>query len=313
MFYNVENYFDIYNDSLFADEEFLPGNDKNWNYSRYKEKTLHLFKTIAAVGENRPPEIICFAEIENKNVLYELAKNTPLEKYDFEIEHFESPDFRGIDVGLIYRSDIIRKLSSQKIHVSFPSDPHRTTRDILYFKGLTEKSDTLHLFVNHWPSRRGGQIASAPRRMAAARVLKRKTDSIISINPCAKIVITGDFNDEPHDESLRTGLSASTQHEDQKCGVLYNISGSLLETCQCGTYRYRAHWNMLDQFIVSGKLLISETGLRTCTECLYIAEFDFLLIEDEKYGGVKPFRTYQGPVYKAGFSDHLPVFLDLFY
>ncbi len=313
MFYNVENYFDIYDDSLFADGEFLPGNDKNWNYYRYKEKTLHLFKTIAAIGETRPPEIICFAEIENKNVLFELTKNTPLEKYNFEIVHFESPDFRGIDVGLIFRSDVIQKLASQRIAVSFPSDPHRTTRDILHFKALVMRSDTLHVFVNHWPSRRGGQKASESKRMAAARILKEKTDSILLINPCANIVITGDFNDEPYDESLRVGFSALTLQENQECGILYNLSGLLRENCQCGTYRYGAHWNMLDQFIVSGKLLISDVGLRTCSECLQIAGFDFLLIEDKKYGGVKPFRTYQGPVYKGGFSDHLPIFLDLFY
>lgn len=313
MFYNVENYFDTSNDSLTADDEFLPESDKNWNYYRYKDKTINLFKTIAAVGEFRPPEIICFAEIENKSVLYELVKNTPLEKYNYDIVHFNSPDIRGIDVGLIFRSDILKKISSQPIPISFPNDPHRTTRDILYFKAHIQQSDTIHLFVNHWPSRRGGQNISKPYRMRAAQVLKIKTDSILKLNPCANIIITGDFNDEPHNESLSTYLATKLIKESSDCSSLYNLSGMLQEKCKCGTYRYRSQWNMLDQFIVSGNLLFSQGKLITCDECLHIARFDFLLIEDKKYGGYKLFRTYQGPVYLGGFSDHLPIYLDLYY
>lgn len=313
MFYNVENYFDTQNDSLTADDEFLPDSDKDWNYYRYNEKTLHLFKTIVAVGEILPPEIICFAEIENESVLFELVKNTPLEKYEYEIVHFNSPDFRGIDVGLIFRKDAFKKLAAQKIPVCFPLNPQRTTRDILYFKVLTIRSDTLHLFVNHWPSRRGGQKVSEPYRIIAAMALKAKTDSILTINPYAKIIITGDFNDEPHDESLTLGLSALTPEEPLISTSLYNLSASLHERCKCGSYRYGAHWNMLDQFIVSGNLLMAGDGIKTCYQCIDIAQFNFLLIEDKKYGGVKPFRTYQGPIYKGGFSDHLPIYLDLFY
>jgi endonuclease/exonuclease/phosphatase family metal-dependent hydrolase len=313
MFYNTENYFDVYDDSLGADEEFLPGSEKDWNKYRYREKTLHLFKTIAAVGEKRPPEIVCFAEVENKNVLYELVKNTPLEKYPMEVVHFDSPDQRGIDVGLIFHSDRVEKIAARKIPVTFPEDPYRTTRDILYFKASVLKSDTIHLFVNHWPSRRGGQKASEPYRIAAALILKAKTDSLLNCNPYANIIITGDFNDEPYDESLSQAMAAQTQIDTLASTSLYNLSAIHYETCKCGTYRYGALWNMLDQFIVSGGLLGSWNTLHTCIGCLHIAQFDFLLVEDNKYGGTKPFRTYQGPIYKGGFSDHLPVYLDLFY
>jgi predicted extracellular nuclease len=313
MFYNVENFFDTRNDSLTADDEFLPGSDKDWNNYRFKEKTIHLFKTIAAVGETFPPEIICFAEIENKKVLFELVKNTPLEKYEYEIVHYDSPDFRGIDVGLIYRKDVLKKICSQQLPISFPFDPSRTTRDILYLKALTENSDTIHLFVNHWPSRRGGQNISEPYRIHVAKILKAKTDSILMINPCANIIITGDFNDQPYDKSLTQSLSADTPDEPYLCATLYNLSAHLLETCKCGTYRYQMNWNMLDQFIVSGNLLHFGSGLKTCSECLHIARFSFLLLEDKKYGGDKPYRTYQGPIYKGGFSDHLPIYLDVYY
>jgi predicted extracellular nuclease len=313
MFYNVENYFDTFDDSVTADNEFLPQSEKNWNYYRYKEKTTQLFKTIAAVGELQPPEIICFAEIENKKVLLDLIRKTPLEKFEFEIVHFDSPDHRGIDVGLIYRKDLIIKLDSRKIPVLFSYNSKHTTRDILYFKGLTQKSDTFHLFVNHWPSRRGGKNISQPYRLNAARTLKLNIDSILNINSCANVIITGDFNDEPFDQSLTTGLVAQIKLTSPVCSSLYNLSVILLDVCKCGTYRYRSQWNMLDQFIVSGNLLLSEDGLRTKPEYLHIADFNFLLIEDSKYGGYKPYRTYQGPIYKGGFSDHLPVYLDLFY
>lgn len=313
MFYNVENYFDTRDDPLTADEEFLPESEKNWNFYRYREKTLNLFKTIVAVGESRPPEIICFAEIENKSVLFELIRNTPLEKYEFEIVHYDSPDIRGIDVGLIFRKDMIKKLASQKISITFPFDTLRTTRDILYFKGLTPHSDTLHIFINHWPSRRGGQQVSEPYRILVAQVLRSKCDSILKLNSCANIIITGDFNDEPYNESLSQGLGAVPAVEQYHCSILYNLSALLVEECKCGTYRYRAYWNMLDQFIISGNLLLPQSNLKTGKECLHIANFDFLLIEDKKYGGTKPFRTYQGPVYKGGFSDHLPIYLDLYY
>jgi hypothetical protein len=149
--------------------------------------------------------------------------------------------------------------------------------------------------------------------MHVAQILKAKVDSILAINPCANIIITGDFNDEPHDESLTRGLLASIPGEHHVCASLYNLSAPLYDTCKCGTYRYKAHWNMLDQFIVSGNLLLSDNGLKTCNECLHVAQFDFLLIEDKKYGGSKPYRTYLGPIYKGGFSDHLPICLDLFY
>ena len=312
MFYNVENFFDTYDDSLTADNEFLPESEKEWNYFRYKEKTINLFKTIAAVGEVLPPEIICFAEIENYNVLYEIANNTPLEKYDYEIVHFDSPDIRGIDVGLLFRRNIISKLEAKRIPVLFPFNSNQTSRDILYFKALMLKSDTVHLFVNHWPSRRGGEILTAPYRKEVAQILKTRTDSILKSNPCANIIITGDFNDEPSNESLTEGLNALTEIHSTTCLSLYNLSGRLQNLCKCGSYRYKSDWNMFDQFIVSGNLLTDRDGMKTCVDCLQIAKFDFLLIEDKKYGGYKPYRTYQGPVYKGGFSDHLPVYLDLF-
>jgi len=313
MFYNTENLFDSYNDTLVNDEEFLPGSEKKWTYDRFHHKTINLYKTIAAIGETKPPEIICFAEVENKYVLLELIRNTPLEKYPYGVVHFDSPDPRGIDVGLLYRKDVVQPIQSRPINISHPSDTLRTTRDILFLQAVINSSDTLNLFVNHWPSRRSGVRKSEPLRMQAASTLRKNVDSILGIDPCANIIITGDFNDEPFNRSMKESLKTLIPDKYFQCDELYNLSESLMKNCYCGTYRYESVWNMFDQFIVSGALLDNKQSISTCAECIHIADFDFLLIEDEQFGGRKPFRTYVGPVYKGGFSDHMPVYLDLYY
>jgi predicted extracellular nuclease len=313
MFYNTENLFDTQNDSLTNDEEFLPGSEKAWTNARYQAKLMNIFKTVAAVGESEAPEIICFAEIENKGVLNDLIRRTPLEKHPYQVIHYESPDRRGIDVGIIYRKDIVTAIESMPIGIRFPFDSAARTRDILYVKFLTQRSDTLHVFINHWPSRRGGEKQSEAYRTYVAGVLRTKVDSLFGINPAARIIITGDFNDEPADKSLSFALNTKTPGNTILTDVLYNLSQPLMDRCNCGTYRYKSEWNMIDQFIVSGSLLSAGKTLHTCIGCLHIGDFEFLQSEEKKYGGTKPFRTYQGPKYIGGFSDHLPIYLDLFY
>jgi endonuclease/exonuclease/phosphatase family metal-dependent hydrolase len=313
MFYNTENLFDTLDDMLTNDAEFLPTSDRQWNTFRYNKKILNIFKTIAAVGETEAPEIICLAEIENGRVLHDLILHTPLEKYPYTIVHYESPDKRGIDAAMLYRKDKISLIHSAPIRVAFFQDTMQRTRDILYAKLVLLKRDTVHLFVNHWPSRLGGEKRSEYRRQDAAWILKRKIDSIFTDSPDAKIIVTGDFNDQPTNESISKTLQALNLFEYQGNNALYNLSGILQNECDCGTYRYKAEWDMFDQFIVSGSLLQDDTALHTCISCVHIADFDFLLTEDKKYGGNKPLRTYQGPRYIGGFSDHLPIYLDLFY
>jgi hypothetical protein len=312
MFYNTENFFDTIDDPLTADNEFLPGSELNWDKSRYYTKINHIYQTIAAVGEDSPPEIIGFAEIENRKVLSDLIYHSPLEKCNYKIIHKDSPDPRGIDVGLLYLPDKIKYLKSEFIEINFPNHPEKKTRDILYFKCLVN-GDTLNIFINHWPSRKGGQKKSEPYRKLVASILKQKVDSLLRINPLANIIITGDFNDQPDNKSLSVSLGALKESQNTETGKLYNLSWSLKENCQCGTYRLSSNWDMLDQFIVSGSLLKTRNIIETCSQCIHIGQYSFLLKEDQKYGGFKPFRTYTGPAYKGGFSDHLPVFLDLYF
>ncbi|NJO88701.1 MAG: hypothetical protein HC831_06850 [Chloroflexia bacterium] len=224
MFYNTENLFDTENDSLTTDEEFLPNGPKFWTSNKYYTKLNQIATTIVSIGGWTSPEIIGLCEVENRKVLDDLCKKTGLKNLNYRIIHKESPDNRGIDVALLYQKDSFKPLGYKAIQVTFPFSPGSTTRDILYVKGLTKNEDTLHLFVNHWPSRWGGQLESESRRMEAAKTLKTQTDSIFNNYQNAKIVIIGDFNDYPDNKSIKQILKASNNFENFVNYELYNLS-----------------------------------------------------------------------------------------
>ena len=307
MFYNVENFFDTVNDPTTNDDDFTPEGSMRWTHSRYVEKRNNIYRVIANVGGWDPPALAGFCEIENRDVLEDLIKNTPLEKYPYRIIHEDSPDQRGIDVALLYRGDYLTCISQQFIRVSFP-DNRRRTRDILYAALRTNNGDTLHVFVCHWPSRLGGQRQSEPGRMLAASLVRQKVDSIFNRNPMAKIVITGDFNDNPPDRSLTSGLQALNDTAQAKPSALFNLSAYKMKE-STGTIKYQGVWSVFDQIIVSGGLL--RGTLRTEVDRSHIFRADYLFEPDPRYQGIRPFRTYIGPRYNRGFSDHLPVYLDM--
>lgn len=306
MFYNVENLFDTINDPATNDDDFTPKGNYHWNNFRLNKKLNNIYKVIVSAGETEPPEIIAFAEVENKKVIEKLIFNTPLSKYKYSIVHKDSPDERGIDVALIYRPDKIKKISSDYFQIFFKT--RDKTRDILLFSFANHKNDTVHLFVNHWPSRSGGQSETEQKRMYVARILKSKTDSIFRNNKNARIILTGDFNDEPTDKSLLQGLKAIKPGNISGTG-LYNLSFYYAGT-STGTLKYKGTWNIFDQMIVSGNLLV-KNRLYTQPQFFRIYNEKFLLKQDDRHMGFRPFRTYRGFYYEGGFSDHLPVILDL--
>ncbi|MCF8373241.1 MAG: hypothetical protein K9H64_16600 [Bacteroidales bacterium] len=313
MFYNVENLFDTFDDPEKNDEDFLPNGKMNWTFDRYQKKLNNISKVVAAVGQWELPELIGLCEIENRKVLEDLVQNTALTKADYGIIHKESPDERGIDVAALYRKDLVKPLSYQAIPVIF-DDAGDKTREILYFKSLVRKTDTIHFFVNHWPSRWGGQEKSEPKRMAAAKSLKHVTDSILKVNPQAKLIITGDFNDDPIDKSLKEVLQANDPVSVES-GKLYNLSLQHYSPSEKGSLKYKGNWNVFDQFIVSSGLLENSEGFHTSlsdSHIFYGTEGnEFLLEEDTRYQGKEPNRTYHGPTFHGGYSDHMPVYLDL--
>lgn len=311
IFYNVENLYDPYNDTTKLDDEFTSMGARRWTYGKFLEKIFHLSRLILSIGEWDPPAIMGMCEVENLYVLKKLIYDTPLKCVKYRIIHYDSPDIRGVDVALIYRPEKFNVLYSGSFKVKFPFDSLSYTRDILYVKGTVFKSDTVHLFINHWPSRRGGYKESTPKRNFVARLLKSKVDSLLSKNPNSNIIIMGDFNDEPGNESLCEILKAKPDTQNLQSTDLINLMSVKTNDWNQGTIKYQGKWSIFDQFIVSGSLFREQNGIHTSLKDAHIFKTDFLLNDDARFLGSKPNRTYVGPRYNGGFSDHLPIFLDI--
>ena len=216
-------------------------------------------------------------------------------------------------LAFLYQPDKFEPLWHEAIGVYFPFDTSSKTRDILYVKGVIANTDTIHFFVNHWPSRYGGYLATKPKREFVAGVLRTKVDSIFQTDIQAKILIMGDFNDDPDDESVLKVLNAKSDTAGLQNTDLFNLMFIYEKKWKSGTLKYQGNWNVFDQLIISEALFSGVSGLKISDEGAKIFNPDFLFEEDKKHLGVKPFRTYSGPKYQDGFSDHLPVYLDLIF
>lgn len=310
LFYNVENFFDIYDDTLREDNDFLPQGLMRWNYKRYNDKINSLYKVITAAGEWDSPTIAGFCEVEKKSVLKDLITKTYLQKYNYGIIHEESDDIRGIDVCLIYRMDITELLFYHYYKTARLVDEEFRTRSVLYSKWQIF-GDTIHLFLNHWPSRRGGVMAGESLRRSIAEMVKEKADSISSVaGGKARIIIAGDFNCTPGDSEVGVLSGKSEKSNEGNDAAFVNLSESDASK-GLGTYRYLGTWEMIDQVFVSEWFLECGEGLYTDAGFFRIFNSEFLLRRDPAYPGSIPFSTYRGYRYQGGFSDHLPVILDL--
>jgi predicted extracellular nuclease len=300
VFYNLENLFDTIDDPAIDDEEFLPEADRHWNTERYEKKLQDIAQVIAAINTEELPELIGVCEIENQTVLNDLVEEEPLAGGNYQIVHIDSPDKRGIDVGLLYRKGEFKVLDKEAILV----DPGFETRDILHVFGKLGK-DKVHVFVNHWPSRWGGMEKSQPNRIVAAQTLKNKVNDILKDNAKAKIIIIGDMNDEPDNKSLAEILDAQTP--DSKAD-LYNLMIPLDEQ-NLGSYNYRGDWNMIDNIVVSASVLHGN-GFVANDQLGQVFHQPWMEYHNNS-GQMSPNRTYGGPNYYGGISDHFPVFLQL--
>lgn len=307
VFWNVENLYDPYDDTTKLDDEFTSAGAKHWTWSKFNLKLNHVAKTLIAIGEWEAPAIAGLCEVENRYVLNKLIYETPLKPWQYKCIHHESPDLRGIDVALIYRPSVFNVLGSKSISIRFPFDTLAQTREILMVKGILFGMDTIHLFVNHWPSRRGGYLGSQPRRNWVASVLKVLIDSVLRSHPASNIVVMGDFNDEPENESLKVVLGAKTEINAIPSDTLFNLMGVRNKIRMEGTLKYRDQWSTFDQFLVTGALIGGTSGLKAGTRDVRIFSSKFLLEEDQTYFGEKLNRTFVGPRYHGGFSDHLPI------
>jgi predicted extracellular nuclease len=311
MFYNVENLFDPFNDSLKNDDEFTPDGPRFWTWNRMNEKVNNIYKVITAVGEWDPPTMVGLCEIENRFVIERITKHTPLSKFDYRIVHRDSPDARGIDVGLLYRPDQFTVQEERFFRVTYPDNSDRATRDVLYARGVLTSKDTLHVFVNHWPSKFGGALVTEPGRIAAGKLVRQKVDSIRIFYPNAHIIIMGDFNDTPASRPLVEGLNALPPSQPLKPDGLYNLHYTYEQRSE-GTLKFQGAWEVIDMMIVSKSLLNRMHGVYTTLDGGKIYRGDFLLEEDDRFVGVRPKRTYIGFRYHGGYSDHLPIYIDLY-
>lgn len=280
MFWNLENFF------YPAKEETIKENPKAVTWKRFRTKRDLISKTIIAIKdkEGEYPSLIGLCEVENLRTLKNLLYDTPLSRLGYGIIHKDSPDPRGIDAALLYRREEIKILDTAFLRIrSF------RTRDILYAKVYSQiLRDTVHIFVNHWPSKLGGEKKSAPRRQEAALLLNSHIDSILKANPNAQIVAMGDFNDSPSSHRSLENLSLSLKDSLRRSHAAIS-----------GTHKYKGRWEMLDQFLVS----------KTMNAKVQVLTFRHLLQTDKKYLGEKTKRTFIGPRFNAGASDHLPILL----
>ena len=286
---NCENLFDTRHDSLKNDLEFLPDGSYKWTPSRYWAKLNHLGQEIVAQSDP-VPDFVAMCEVENDSVMFDLTKRSLLRNAGYEYVMTSSPDERGIDVALLYQPASFALLNSRSIRI-LPLPDTRPTRDILYASGLIITGDTLHVFVVHAPSRRGGEEASRPYRLHVASRLAEAVDSVYAISRDAKIIIAGDFNDYADSPALKY------LYEHHLTNISHDAQGSHGAKA---TYRWHGEWRSLDQILCSPSLAAAKQ------ECK-IGDLPFLLEDDEKYGGKKPYRTYLGPRYLGGYSDHLPL------
>ena len=298
MFWNVENLFDTKDNPRKNDNEFLPDAHRRWTLFRYRDKLNKIAKTLIACGDGQVPSLVGLCEVEDDSCLYDLTRHTPLREAGYRYAITDSPDQRGIDVALLYREGEFRPIGRRGIRIPHKLVKRGATRDILHVAGRVASGDTIDVMVCHMPSRSGGQAKSEPYRMYTAQVLCQAIDSVRKVRRHPHILVMGDFNDYPTDKSMKMLC---------KQGGLCN----LMQGRKDGTYFYRGEWGILDQFLVSESLLKRKNGIRTSADNVQIFRPDFLLEKASRGGVRKPFRTYNGMKYNGGFSDHLPILLDL--
>ncbi len=302
-FYNLENLFDTRDDPTKLDDDFTPKGFKKWTPKRYRRKINKLSRTLSHLGvkeSGRPPVLIGLAELENKQVIADLITARVLKDIGYDYVHYDSPDERGIDTALLYNQQHFKLLSSNKIPllVNNLDGVRDATRDILYVHGLLN-GEEVHVFVNHWPSRRDGETETAYKRIKAAKTIHTWMAQIEEKAAAPNYLIMGDFNDGPTDTSIQTLVNGKP---------LYNPMEVLI-TAQRGSANYKQRWSLFDQILFSKTFFNKEEGTHSFAHA-NIFDDRFLQEWKGRYKG-NPFRTYVGRKYLGGYSDHFPVYIQL--
>jgi len=303
-FYNLENYYDTINDPKVNDDEFTPDGANAYTGKVFIKKVENLADVVSKMGMDKTTDgltLLGVAEIENDDVLKVLCNHPKLKSRNWKTVHFQGPDERGVDCGLLYNPALFKVLTAQSLTVPVDSGD-RPTRDVLYVAGKIG-NEVVHVFVNHWPSRRGGESATREKRKTAARVSKHIIDSLMQIDPMTKIINMGDLNDDPINESITVVLGTKWKIDEVQKGGLYNPWTSFYKK-GIGTTAYQDSWGIFDQIIISYGFLKRISGGLQYQEA-EIFNRNFMI---EKFGQYKgyPKRSYSNGVWNDGYSDHYP-------
>ena len=305
-FWNVENLYDTINDPKIDDEEWLPTSKNKWNTEKYLKKLTNTSLILSKIGTDQQKNgasIIGLAEIENKNVLEDLVKTKSLKSRKYKIVHHNSPDARGIDVALLYQPDAFTLINSKPYTVKLPGDSSKATRDQLLVSGKLN-GELTHFIVCHWPSRRGGEEKTNELRISAAKVTKHIIDSLIKSDVTSRIIVMGDLNDDPTNESVKKIINTRDEIAESKADVFFNPMEKIHQKGE-GTLSHKGKWNLFDQIIISSAFNNTKKGSFIYSSAR-INNFPEVCETNPKYLG-QPFRTFVGSNYLGGFSDHFSV------
>lgn len=307
-FYNLENLFDTINNNGKYDLEFSPEGKYRWDGQRYKSKLKNMAYAISKLTTKHTPAgpaIIGVSEIENKSVLDDLVKEDALKELGLQVIHHDSPDRRGVDVGLLYNPKFFRPLRVTNHTLTVEGLPNFKTRDQMCVVGLLG-GERIGVIVNHWPSRRGGKEQSSYLREAAAELSKSIADSLLKVDPNMGVIIMGDLNDDPQDKSCSLVLGAKKKQADVAQGEFYNPFWAKLDS-GIGSYCYKGGWNLFDQIIINYNLTANkrDNGSKLKFYQSLVHNEEFLKQQDGQYKGY-PHRTFSSGAFLNGFSDHFP-------
>jgi len=309
-FYNNENFFDTIHQDNVNDYEYTPTGAMKWGTQKYKAKLEHMSYAISQIGldySSQGVAMIGLSEIENRGVLNDLIKQPALAKRSLGIVHYEGIDRRGVDVALLYNPRQFTVSNSKSYRLHLPNDTSFRTRDQLMVSGYLQ-GEKVHVIVNHWPSRLGGEEASRPKRNAAAALTRSIVDSLLKIDPKAKVIVMGDLNDDPYNESCIKVMKAKKEITDVKADEMYNTLWKTLEM-GVGSLAYNDQWNMFDQIMISSELAHADRSKLKFWKA-EVFNRSFLTQQEGRYKGT-PMRTHAGGVWLNGYSDHYPTMIYL--
>lgn len=312
-FYNLENLFDTIDDPTINDEEYLPEGGMHWTGYKYVNKVKNMAYALSQLGTDIDPRgaaVIGVSEIENRGVLEDVVADPVWGGRRMGIVHYDGPDRRGVDVGLLYNPELFTVVHTASHRLNYEANPNFRTRDQLVVSGyLTEMGEKIHIIVNHWPSRYGGEVASRPLRAAAAGLTKHIADSIYQREPHAKIIIMGDLNDDPYNVPCAEVLGAKRTREEVGEYGFFNTMWQMLDR-GIGSLYYGGSWNLFDQIIISEPLLNADRTKELSYWKAQVFNKEFLTIQEGKDKGT-PKRTHKSGVWLNGYSDHYPTMIYL--